>query len=244
MSWITRTVRHVLRARGYRVAPLDDVDNLEPLLYYLLRQRRNLTVVQIGANDGRYVDPVFRFVTTNPGQVRLIAVEPIRDLFDRLVENYKRHAGVTPINAAIHNTEREMVLWRVDPAKRDKVPSWAQAIASFDPQHHKRSNIPTEYMQQVKVACLSLSELIDQHSIRTLDVLQIDTEGYDAEIVRGIDFTRLKPAVIHFEHGLPDGVMTPDVFLSLLDRLRPEGYEFAISHYDATAYQRSVFLPR
>jgi FkbM family methyltransferase len=240
----TSTVRRVLLSQGYRLAPVDDIDTLEPLLHYLLKRRKPLTLVQIGANDGQYADPVYRFVSANHRHVRALMLEPLPDLFARLATAYRDCPSVTPINMAIHNTATEMPLYRVAPnAPADKVPSWAQGIASFDPEHHKRSRIPAEYVVTESVRCITLPALLATHQIQTLDVLQIDTEGYDAEIISGLDFSQLQPAVIHFEHGLPDRVMSPQTFHATLDRLIAHGYDVTISHYDATACHRSLFVP-
>lgn len=236
-------MRRLLHRLGYRLAALNDTDTLEPLLYRLLKAQGRVVFVQIGANDGRQGDPLHRFLCANHAHVRGLVVEPVSDLFAELVTTYRRYPQITPVNLAIHNTADEMIMWRVDPALRDRVPRWAQGIASFDADHHKRTHLPRAYIRPERVRCTTLARLMRDHGITDLDVLQIDAEGYDAEIVRGVDFDRVKPAVIHFEHGLPHGVMSAGTLEGLLDRLRDQDYEFTLSGYDVTAYQRRLFLP-
>ena len=50
------------------------------------------------------------------------------------------------------------------------------------------------------MACISIQELLDKHRIKALDLLQIDTEGFDYEIIKMIDFKKIKPKLICFEH--------------------------------------------
>jgi len=42
-------------------------------------------------------------------------------------------------------------------------------------------------------------------------MLRIDAKGYDAERILNIDFERIKPSIIRFEHGLDDRVMSEHI---------------------------------
>jgi hypothetical protein len=51
-----------------------------------------------------------------------------------------------------------------------------------------------------KVPCASVMGLLDKHRIDRLDLFHVDTEGYDFEVLKLIDFKRVKPRMILFEH--------------------------------------------
>ena len=97
------------------------------------------------------------------------------------------------------------------------------------------------FMQRTMVSetvpAITLTALLDQHSVAQLDLLQVDTEGYDFEILQMIDFQRIKPAIIHFEHGLPAGTMSIEQFRCCTGRLMEHGYYIITEPYDAIAYQ-------
>ncbi len=57
------------------------------------------------------------------------------------------------------------------------------------------------------------------------DLLQIDTEGYDATILRMIDFSRCRPRLIKFEHKSLSAGERAGCDRS---RLRAHGYRIAI----------------
>ena len=42
--------------------------------------------------------------------------------------------------------------------------------------------------------------LLAKHGVSRVDLLQIDTEGYDFEIIRMFDHAGVRPAVVRFEH--------------------------------------------
>ena len=61
----------------------------------------------------------------------------------------------------------------------------------------------TEYEHQIEpeeVEACTLMEAIESCKITSLDLLQIDTEGFDFEIIKMLDFKKLTPLVIHYEH--------------------------------------------
>lgn len=239
---LAQALKRVLYRHDYRLAHVGSPNFLEFLVYSCLRKYDGLFFIQIGANDGRSFDPIYQFVTRNHSRVRGIVVEPVREYFDELVVTYKKYPSVIAINSAIHNSEREMTLYKVDPDRMKGLSAWAKGIASFDGRHHTLSGIPSDAIVSEKVRCMPLNELLESHRVAEIDLLQIDTEGYDSEIIRNLDFGTIKPRIIHFEHGLPAKIMSRQTFLSVSEVLHRNGYEIAIEHYDATAYQPSIIV--
>jgi FkbM family methyltransferase len=239
-TWIRKFILSQLDRAGYRLERTDA--NLDPFferrLQRLLDRKGSLSFVQIGANDGVSFDPLHPFVERHRDRVSGIVVEPLRDKFELLCRTYEGFPRIHKVNAAIHNTERRMTLYRVDPRHERKLPGWARGIASFDPRHHERAGDLARHMIAEEVPCMTLPELLATVPGFELDVLVTDTEGYDAEILSAIDFTRIRPSLIHFEHGLPVGTMTPEALDALTDRLHEAGYSMHLLHADALAFRR------
>ena len=219
---------------GFRVERFDQMNFLEPLLYRRLAKSPDFFFVQIGANDGVFHDPIRRFVTRN--NVAGLAVEPLKDFFEKLAANYRDFPKVKPVNVAIHQSARTIAIHRVDPARAAQLGEWTKGIASFKESHHRINRVPDDVMVCETVACVTMAELFQQHGVGHVDLLQIDTEGYDLEIIKMVDFGRIKPAIIHFEHGLPDQTMSLADFKECSARLMDHGYFILTEPYDATAY--------
>jgi len=241
-KFLHKAMKRVLGRLGYSITHLDHPFDFEALLYAHLKKNADLFFVQIGACEGISFDPLYQFVALNHSRVRGIVVEPLDDHFKELQANYQRYPHVLAVHAAIHNSEKEMTLYRVDPAKMKDLPKWAKGIASFNKRHHGLSGIPSDAIIPQKVRCVSLDQLLKDHQITRIDLLHTDTEGYDAEIILNIDFDSVKPGIIRFEHGLREGIMSKETFLRLTDVLHRNGYELALEDYDATAYQPSIIV--
>jgi FkbM family methyltransferase len=239
---IKRQLKKLAESAGYNVdhARTQDVQlmcqrTFLALLYQRLDQvGTDFFFVQIGANDGVSFDWLYKFVTEN--RLQGLVVEPLKDFFALLCENYKAYPSVIPVNCASHRTEREVDVYRVDPSKAESLPDWTKGIASVDPSHHLRTGTDSEYMITERVNCITLDELFKLHSITHVDYLQIDVEGYDSEIIEMIDFNRIKPSIIRFEHQLESGHMSQESFRSCFELLNNAGYYLLMDRYDAVAY--------
>ena len=171
-------------------------------------QRTPVFFIQIGAADGRRADPIHHFVKRYGWHG--VCVEPLTDLFQQLVENYRQHQGLSFENVAITEKEEMRLMRRVPPNKvgKDGVPLWAFGASTLTPEKTRfsRENSSDELNKVLSAAvvseevrCISLAALLERHQVKILDVLQIDTEGYDARILKQLDFSRYKPALINME---------------------------------------------
>lgn len=56
-----------------------------------------------------------------------------------------------------------------------------------------------EEIYRVDVPARTLSEVLDKHRIEEIDLLSLDVEGYEAQVLRGIDFDRHAPELMLIE---------------------------------------------
>ena len=58
------------------------------------------------------------------------------------------------------------------------------------------------YIEEVAVQGIRFDTLFEQTDFGHVHLLQIDTEGYDYEIIKMFDVARRKPEIVHFEHKM------------------------------------------
>jgi FkbM family methyltransferase len=242
MKTIRKKLLHFINKRGYliyqeklfneRFRLKNDFDPLTQLFYQ--RLHHDFFFVQIGANDGISFDPIYHLTTKE--QVHGIALEPLPDIFKELTKNYSNYPNVSLLNKAIHATEKEMLLYRVNPDTAE-FDNWSKGTASFNKEHHRLGNIKDKDIIEEKVQCISFDELINQHNISHIDLLQLDTEGYDYEIIKMIDFKKMAPSIISFEHGLAAGIMSKAKLFEIEELLLHNNYNVIIMENDAIAYK-------
>ena len=201
----------------------------ERLLIREVRYHAPVTFVQIGANDGVSYDNLYWYVTQYG--FGGIVVEPLCDMFERLKYNYRAFPNVKPERVAIHPTLDHVTLYRVNSRRHADHPDWA-GIASLNPRWHEALGVCPEDMCEEAVPATPLMPLLQRHGIERLNLLQIDVEGFDEDILRMIDFSRVRPRLIKFEarRGEPSADIT-----SLLSR---NHYEVARDGPDFVAWTR------
>ncbi|MGH8556520.1 MAG: FkbM family methyltransferase [Methylococcales bacterium] len=157
--------------------------------------------IQVGSNDGIVHDPLYRHVLRNGWNG--ILIEPVRYYFDLLKKNYANSSQLIFENIAISGRDEYRDFFRIR-EDLDFLPRWTKGLGSFkrDVLMKHRWIIPNiqQYIVQEKVECLSFPSLLERHAVGKIDLIMIDTEGYDFEIIKQIDFSRIRPGVIIYEH--------------------------------------------
>jgi FkbM family methyltransferase len=85
----------------------------------------------------------------------------------------------------------------------------ARGSAEADQAHVKAGLqflAPGEETYTVSVPARTLQEVMQQYSVSHVDLLSLDVEGYEAEVLRGIDFAAIAPRYILVEANDPDSI--------------------------------------
>lgn len=238
---IKNKIKSEIHKRGFKLNNIFYFNYLESILYQYILKYKKINFIQIGANDGKRFDPIHEFIKYNKANVSGYVVEPVNDYFIDLCKTYKDYPNITPLKLAIHNTLSETIIYKIAKEYEKKVPEFALGIASFNSDHHIKTNIPSEFLIEEKVKCLSFNDLMDKYNIKDLNLLVLDTEGYDYNILMNIDFDKVSPSIIHFEHGLKSGTMTMEQFEELKTLLYKKDYQIFVSEADVTAIKTLLF---
>lgn len=194
---IPRAVGRVRRDLGL---PLD---RIEAAVYKFGAAHPDATFVQIGANDGVARDPLRTQVERRRWWG--IMVEPVPYVFKKLEERYGDHPRVQLEMSAIAEVPGVMPFYHLRQAREgEDVWNWYHALGSFRREvvlSHK-SLIPDieDRLVETQVSCTDFDSLCIRGGLPHLDLLQMDTEGYDYQILRSIDLATWRPRLIIYEH--------------------------------------------
>ena len=152
--------------------------------------------VQVGANDGEMGDPLRQSVLTY--HLSGLLIEPLPDVFTKLRENYRPEPQLRFENVAIATENGRMPMYRVKVGA--PFPAWYQGMASFRRENLARQGIGDSYIEELWVEAVTLRSLFDRHGIDRVNLLQVDTEGYDCQIVMSALESDILPDIINYEH--------------------------------------------
>ena len=172
--------------------------SLTKLLDNLFLNNDLKTIIQIGANDGQRFDILGNFIKKYLPFV--IFLEPIESHFNELKKNYSKNKNLIFENLAISVNDEINQLYKVKDDKLKYYDEYVMGITSFNKEHLIKHGIKKNHIIKVDVQSITIKNLLKKHSIKNLDLIMIDTEGYDGHIV--IDFLKniqLRPIII-FEY--------------------------------------------
>jgi FkbM family methyltransferase len=163
--------------------------------------KRDFFFIQIGANDGVTHDRLHQFIVE--GDWSGVLVEPVPYYFQRLQATYAAYPNLRMENVAIGTEEGVREIYRIREGQAH-LPAWVNGMASLhlDVLMNHKWAIPDieDHIVRDQIHCIRLETLLQKHHVEHLDLLAIDTEGHDYEVIKQIDFGRLRPQVITYEH--------------------------------------------
>jgi FkbM family methyltransferase len=161
--------------------------------------------IEIGANDGVQHDFLRPFILSR--QWSGVLVEPVPYVFERLRRNYQGVGRVKLDNVAIADRDGRLPFFHLaeaDEDARQQLPSWYDAIGSFsrDAVLGHANEIPNIERRLVctNVESLTFATLCRRHDVGELDLLVVDTEGYESEVTGQVDLEAIRPRLVAYEH--------------------------------------------
>ena len=192
--------------------------NLKLLLNNIFKKNNIKNLIQIGANDGVAFDDLNYFI--KKFKINSVLVEPIKEIYDKLQNNYKNFSFVKLENSAISDDNTINYLYKVDKKFLIFYGSHIPAISSFDKKHLIKHNVKNSHIKKEKVKSLTIKELLKKYNITNLDLFFVDAEGYDGNIVNDfLDKTNFRSIII-FEYIHIDD----KIFKSLIKKLLTKKY--------------------
>lgn len=179
---------------------------LDMLLSVFAKRYPRAAFVQIGSNDGAQQDPLREAIVG--GHWSGVMVEPVPYVFERLRGNYGRYDGRIRLeNVAIGSSDGSMPFYfipRSEGVNAQGLPEWYDALGSFS-REVIASHKPFIPDIESRIVCedvptLTFDSLCRRCGISRVDLLHIDTEGYDYEILKRVDLERWRPKLVIYEH--------------------------------------------
>jgi FkbM family methyltransferase len=239
MKIARKILRHFLKKTGYELIekqqrlPPPTFDKVKLVLALFSITQPDSTFVQIGAYDGQTVDPVNDYVLT--GKMKCLMVEPIEASFQKLRSFYDGMPNVNLIQAAIGHSDGSAIMFKVKQASQSySVPRGG--LSSFDKAHLLRHKIKEQDIEQVQVPCLTLKTLLAKFQLTKVNILQIDTEGFDAEIVKMALALEQTPDCINFENSN----LSLESKTEIYDLLTKSGYVHSSDTYNSLAMHQRL----
>lgn len=167
--------------------------------------REDLTIERLlgECNPGFYIDvganDPFRNSNTHPFYEkgwRGIDIEPMPQYAAMLRQAHPENI----VLACAVGAEDKKVILRY-PALGD-APNQLATVDESIVEHHNRMGLRASW-ESLEVQQRTLNDILYVYGINSIDFISIDVEGYEAEVLSGLDLSKYKPKVLCIEATLP-----------------------------------------
>lgn len=171
----------------------------------------NINIIQIGANDGISADPIYDYIVDNEN-INAYLVEPQKDAFDELTKNYCNLLNrVKCYKYAITDNNDKIKLYKNN---AENGTDGHSSLIIRDKDFHNNILVADFKEDSYElVDGITVDKFIEMTGIINIDVLVIDTEGYDLEIIKMFFNYNYYPKLIFFESPGIQGYIPDKDFL-------------------------------
>jgi FkbM family methyltransferase len=196
-------------------------------------------IVQVGANDGVFDDPLYPFFKGHP-HVRGILIEPQEHPYEQLSRLYQDNPNIVCVRTAIAKDPGTLTLWSVDLGQDP----FGKVIARANPEklpyvmwRRPGKRLKGYQLEQEIVPAMPLIDVLEKVSVHPQQVSAFftDTEGHDIEVVHQLLDSGARPIIIQYEHVIADDQSV----LEANKRLSEIGYDLSWSFRDIFAVLRT-----
>ena len=157
-----------------------------------------MIVVQIGANQGN--DELTELLKDKHIE-KLILVEPLDIHNDNLKQCYSNIKEVYIENIAIIDdpNQKEVSFYF---HKEDRIEyGWGNyEISTLDKNHILKHGKTEEGIVEIRVPSMTINKLLDKYSLKDIDILFMDVEGFDHNILSSVDYNKFNIKDLYFEN--------------------------------------------
>ena len=229
INWALRRAGRVINRKTYGFDAFAISKTLSQAWQYSIE-----VFFDVGAHDG---DTTIR-ARHDFGICRIIAFEPHPKTFERLSERTAKIPNVELLNLALGSEVGEKTMFEYANASRinSLLPDAQFAVLFLDKDASKR----------LTVDCMTIDRFCAKRRIKKIDVLKIDTEGFDFEVLKGANSMLAQQAIrfIYFEFNdiAPRSGTSGGALMPIDQLIRPHGYRFIATYNDYVAPEGELFL--
>lgn len=205
----------------------------QKVLEYYFNSNPSGNLLKIGSFDGITNDPIYNlFIKYDNWKGDFI--EPVSYIFDRLEKNLSNISQRVRLHkCAIGQKDEVKEIYFI---RGDKsMPGWIEQTGSLnlDMLTRLEATYPgiNNNIESEKIKTYTFDSFIRKNQIKDIDLLHIDTEGYDSIILNSIDFDIWDIPLIMFEHVH----MNRDEYRKILRNLSDLNYRLSYWEYDTIA---------
>jgi FkbM family methyltransferase len=185
-------------------------------------KKKTILVIDIGAHKGEYISNINK----NFDISKAYCFEPNPKVFKILKKNNLSNRNIKFINYGASNNSGNILF-------NENIESSSSSINELNKEsnYYKKKFFllnflnSNEVTKKIQIQVVTLSEFIIENKINTIDLLKIDTEGYEFQVLQGLKDKINNIHLLHFEHHFDDMIIKDYKLTDIHNFLAKNGFE-------------------
>ncbi len=167
------------------------------------KNKKSIVMIDVGSHKGEYISSLKKHFNFE----KVYGFEPNKDVFKILYKNFSSN-NTQLYNVGISNKSGEIVF-------NKNIDSTSSSINNLNEKskYYKKKFFFLNFLNskkitsQVVIKVLRLDEFIISNNINKIDLLKIDTEGFEYNVIKSLGSKIYNVKLVHFEHHFDDMII-------------------------------------
>ncbi len=163
-----------------------------------------ISIIDVGAHKGEYILNILKNFKVKQGY----CFEPNPSVFRILQNNIKNKKNIEFINFGVSNSSGKIKFNVNIESSSSSINNLNEKSNYYKKKFYLLNFLNTSNVTKViDIEVLTLDNFMKKKGIIQIDLLKIDTEGYEMQVLKGLQDKIKKIKLIHFEHHFDDMIM-------------------------------------
>tara|TARA_Y100000031_G_C8196635_1_gene374012 strand:- start:195 stop:908 length:714 start_codon:yes stop_codon:yes gene_type:complete len=167
------------------------------------KTQKSISLIDVGSHKGEYISSIKK----NFDIKQIYGFEPNKDIFEILNKNFSS-SRINLYNKGISNEKGEVFL-------NKNIESSSSSIndLNLNSNYYKKKFRLLNFFNlkkittKIKIEVIRLDEFMNSNNIKNIDLLKIDTEGFEYNVLKSLGSRIFDIKLVHFEHHFDDMII-------------------------------------
>ena len=161
-------------------------------------------VVDVGSHKGEYIFNIIKNFTYD----KIYSFEPNPKIFKILENKLSKKNNIELFKVGVGNEEGKVILNSNLESSSTSINNLNTSSKYFKKKYLLLNPLKNKLVSKpIEIQVIKLSNFIKSNKINSIDLLKIDTEGYEFKVIQGLEDQISKIKYIHFEHHFDDMII-------------------------------------
>jgi len=231
---IKKIIKKFLLGKGYEIFrryyyDFNADDSIQKILKHVGINFNNIIILDVGANVGQSVDRFRRYMPNS----KIFSFEPNPEVFSKLLLKEKIDKNLKCFNLGVGSIKKTIPFF-INPDSGSNSfykinldgDSFALSHSEEAKKNHNKTTLKqtVEYNTEINVPVDTLNNICNSENINNIDILKIDTQGYEEEVLKGADSILSNTLIVEAEVMFGDSYEKSSTLRGIESQLHKFGF--------------------